>query len=96
MSTLKEQRVKRDDGASAFPGFEFTEGFGPTRRNEHGELEHFSPGMTLRDYFAGQALLIAVQALATTPSADPNLTPGQRIAEIAYAIAGRMIQERAK
>ena len=44
-------------------------------------------GMTLRDYFAGQALagIMACNDLASTP-----------LAEMAYKVAGKMLEERDK
>ena len=50
-----------------------------------GEIEG---GMTLRDYFAAQA----VQGLITTQSAGSK----ERYAEIAYALADAMLIERQK
>lgn len=47
---------EQTNGGPAFSGFAYTEGCGPTRRNSDGELEIYNPGMTLIDYFAGQAL----------------------------------------
>jgi hypothetical protein len=65
-------------GGYAFPRAETAEGSG----------EH---GMTLRDWFAGQALLGALAALM-----DPsNMTPEQ-FAEMSYQIADAMLAERNK
>jgi GH43 family beta-xylosidase len=43
-----------DTNPQAFPGLVNTHGYGCPRRNGDGELEDWSPGMTLRDYFAAQ------------------------------------------
>ena len=43
--------------APAFPGFSCTDGHGNMRRNEHsGEWELYEAGMSLRAWFAGQAM----------------------------------------
>lgn len=55
------------------------------------------PGMTLRDYLAAAALQSGLVSLgmAETPRRHGQ-TLGQQIAEIAYAIADRMLAERAR
>lgn len=49
----------RDHGGPAFPGFQFSEGFGPTRIAEgpgnNPVVEYHDAGMSLRDYFAAHA-----------------------------------------
>lgn len=57
---------------------------------------HHMQGMTLRDYFAAAALQspLFVRVLSETPKPD-DITIGQHIARIAYAMAGRMLAERA-
>lgn len=55
---------------------------------EGGVVIASSPGMTLRDYFAGQALI----ALLT--STDPRSTRG--LAKLCYEVADAMIAERQK
>ena len=70
---------KKEDGGLAFP-FEKT------------EREYFT-GMSLRDYFAGQALTnLAGQRLSTTK----NKTDFPDIAEQCYLYADAMIKERNK
>jgi hypothetical protein len=44
------------NGGAAFPGFYYTEGYGCMKKSASGEWETYSPGMTLCDWFAGQAL----------------------------------------
>lgn len=54
----KEKQI--NDGGAAFPGFQSTDGYGCSKRNvsASGESvwENYHPGMSLRDWFAGQAL----------------------------------------
>lgn len=61
----------------------------------HGSMGEVAyQGMTLLDYFAAAALpLIASKGLADTPKPE-GITIGQHVAQMAYAIAGRMMQER--
>ena len=81
--------TKRKDGGQAFPT-EFYE-------SEHGDrVEPFagSPGMTLRDYFAGQALA----GLLASPRgpADSSQMTDRGASSAAYLIADAMIEERSK
>ena len=48
-------------------------------------------GMTLRDYFAGQALVGILSAIANEPMENPM---GSFIAKDCYAIADRMLAAR--
>lgn len=84
----------RDDGGPAFPE--------PMSEGSSGDLHVSYPGMTLRDYFAGRAL---VAMDAWTPPVDPLITYGsdewhvearKARAEYAYAQADAMLAERAK
>jgi len=52
-------------------------------------------GMTLRDYFAAQALA-GLSCPAGPSGIWPDLRDGQMIAERAYAFADAMLAERAK
>lgn len=91
---------ERKDGGQAFPS-EFFE-------TEHGDrVEAFagSPGMTLRDWFAGQALMLAQADYAKgIPEYDLRAMFGGRMGlrkeEIIAALAGRyadaMLAERSK
>lgn len=45
-----------NDGDPAFPGFQYTEGYGPAKRNANGEWECYSSGMSLRMWLAGQSI----------------------------------------
>jgi hypothetical protein len=70
-----ESEVLSTDGGPAFP----SEGEG------HGNPKFHSPGMTLRDYFAGQAL---------SAIADDYQSKPEWIAERAYYIADAMLKAR--
>ncbi len=71
-----------DDGGPAFPyAFEHNDG----------ERGGFAPGMSLRDWFAGQAL--AAMTVAPDYSTGPcNFAMAKR----AYIIADRMLEVRSK
>lgn len=66
---------KIDNGGPAFP----SEGEG------HGNPKYHSPGMSLRDWFAGQVLA----------ASDGSVSP-EKEAAWAYKIADAMLAERAK
>jgi hypothetical protein len=78
---------KQDDGGTAFP-FHI----------DHGDsgvaIEDF-PGMSLRDWFAGQALNGGALSLAYDPEGEFPPT-AQKFASLAYALADAMLAERAK
>jgi len=75
----------RDEGGNAFP---FNE------RSGDGSHFHSHVGMTLRDWFAGQALagMLANPEWAPTPGQAPE----RRYAVAAYIQADCMLAERAK
>lgn len=75
-----------DDGGPAFP----SEGEG------HGNPLYHSPGMTLRDWFAGQALTsIADPAMDSFCQDGRSVEDGAAgLAAIAYAIADAMLAAR--
>ena len=50
-------------------------------------ITHFTPGMTLRDWFAGQAL-------AGRLASGPSTTHEQIVAEVAYQYADAMLKAR--
>ena len=54
----------------------------------------FHPGMTLRDYFAGQALLNSELAGMFGPTIGPD--ERKRLAEFMYELADAMLKERDK
>ena len=69
----------KNDGGPAFP----SEGEG------HGNPQYHSPGMTLRDYFAGQAL-------AGFMSAKPMMFDPEQDAKYFYDLADAMLKAREK
>ena len=71
----------REDGGQAFP----SEGEG------HGSPKYHSPGMSLRDWFAGQALV----GLLSGPDNDWT-NPHEVFANEAYKLADVMMKERKK
>jgi hypothetical protein len=75
--------TERKDGGPAFP----SEGEG------HGDPKYHSPGMSLRDWFAGQAIgsaLACMNPITIEPDANAKL------ARMAYALADAMLSERQK
>lgn len=71
-----------DDGGPAFPNTVSTNVFGSETTYSN------SGGMTLRDWFAGQAL-----AMLSDPSFDPTT---EIMAKYAYKVADAMLAHRAK
>lgn len=71
-----------DDGGQAFPI--------PLAPGLDGSLNAGEPGMTLRDYFAAQALA----GLNVGNTKDDTCSPDDVIADIAYRIADAMITRR--
>lgn len=79
--------TKRDDGGSAFP-------VPPTII--YPQTKSFaSVGMTLRDYFAGEAMngLLTIHLSIGKPVAELNFS---ELSEAAYAISDAMLKERLK
>ena len=74
-----------NDGGSAFPSEQ-----GETQNNEWNQT--YQPGMTLRDYFAGQALAGAI----ANHQYDFGYTDPQEMATCYYEIADAMLAERLK
>lgn len=72
--------AEREDGGPAFPVV-----------NAPGAPEDY-PGMSLRDYYAGQALI----ALGPTLAKDPDYwhPRGAEIAKACYSMAGHMLNAR--
>jgi hypothetical protein len=78
--------MKKNDGGAAFPlpmGSETTEG---------------NQGMSLRDYFAGQAIigLVGHGNNVKASNYDPTATIADVVADQAYFIADAMLQARLK
>lgn len=77
-----------DDGGFAFPNPDV---FRPD--GQHAAGGHY--GMSLRDWFAGQAVGAIISSFATDFREDGETIP-QLFARKAYAIADAMLAERAK
>jgi hypothetical protein len=73
----------RKDGGPAFPGQSLDDQGFPSRPH--------APGMSLRDWFAGQALV----GFLATPIGDGNPT-AEDWARDSYAVADALIAERSK
>lgn len=84
---------RKDDGGPAFPQFDVVAG----ERDGHGDVidayTTATGGMSLRDWFAGQALSITANEwfFGQTMQQQP-----QAAAEFAYAVADAMLAERVK
>lgn len=77
------EQTKIDDGGSAFPiATHSSEGFAG---------QYFDPGMTLRDYFAKEAM--GALLILQNPKA---FVDGDTVAENAYNMADSMLRERQK
>ena len=70
-----------NDGGPAFPV--------PDTYHPNGQVEYGKPGMTLRDWFAGQALV----GLLSGPAEEGAPTPDRK-AVVAYQIADAMLKAR--
>lgn len=81
--------MSQDTSGMAFPGYEYTPGRGCSRKNDDGEWESHSPGMTLRDYFAAKAM---GAMLFDHTIEQHNAT----LARKAYQVADAMLNERAQ
>jgi hypothetical protein len=83
----------KPDNPSAFPS--------PDTYHPNGQVEYGSPGMTLRDYFAGQ-FIIALMSNNIDPTKSHYLdNPNERrlddwVCENAYVYADRMLLARTK
>jgi hypothetical protein len=87
--------TKRDDGGAAFPvEADYVRGNSPGDPMQF-EVDH-QPGMTLRDYFAGQAIIGLISRVGH------DGTEGQIVAALvaavpaAFRIADKMIEARAE
>ncbi len=63
----------------------------PTSPSHYGSADGVYGGMTLRDYFAGQALMSMLSPIQEIGKETPALA-----AELAYRFADAMIEEREK
>lgn len=78
----------KDNGGSAYPHKEKILDHNAYPSPEYFEVAH--KGMTLRDYFAGQALVGLAIAFKDTTHVD------HLVADIAYRFADAMIEERSQ
>jgi hypothetical protein len=74
------------DGGQAFPTC--------VSADSEGGLNHGAPGMSLRDYFAGQAIHAAVYML--NEAKHDERKDEQTVAKLCYEMADAMLAERAK
>lgn len=70
---------EKETGGPAFPWDE---------KNDDGSYYHGTPGMTLRDYFAGQALI------TLTETGMAHKMKASMVAQAAYEIADAMLEAR--
>lgn len=81
--------MKKETGGSAFPVNYVSD--------ENGNVISYAEfGMTLRDYFAGQALALTKWTLKGENPSEKRQEYAQEIASAAYSIADAMIAERSK
>ena len=100
--------AERDTGGSAFPEVRSVDGDDDISAVRHSEdgwrstyIKSFG-GMTLRDYFAGQALFGQIAAFAderarqmsVDNASDRGVTPKQQVAFAAYEYADAMLKAR--
>ena len=84
--------MSKDNGGSAYPSQPI---------NRHGERHSPNEGMSLRDYFAGQALMgmlsheMGMNSLMQVCNGDPDLVHGVLAKEV-YDMADAMIVEKEK
>ena len=84
--------MSKNDGGPAFP-------LENPRMMENDELFRQFPGMSLRDWFEGQALpaiIIATSAGQHLPALSPEQTLISGLARDAYELADAMLAERGK
>ena len=82
---------KRDDGGSAFPQIETTQRGNPMKGEDPWEEVASYGGMTLRDYFAGQAMLMLTRRWIEE---DEHLFSD--VAANCYDLADEMLKARAR
>jgi hypothetical protein len=81
------------DGGSAFPVLEYE---GVTSESFEKIAQFTTGGMTLRDYFAGQALAGIVTNKDNWNIGNKAATRTDEYAKVAYALADAMLAEREK
>ena len=86
-----------DDGGNAFPSAQMENVFVEELGRYDERLSRPQGGMSLRDYFAGQALLGIVSKAPFEKTAEPSPTNRMTLtAAGAYGYADAMLAERAK
>lgn len=77
---------ERNDGGPAFP---------TTKNNqEYGGVFYGTVGMSLRDWFAGQAISATLQAFITRGEGPTSLDEVQHLVERAFQVADAMLKAR--
>ncbi len=86
------------DGGPAFGGSWDTVYFDTKGRIEPQRMERRAPGMSLRDYFAAQALQAVIREIgsASVKEVADGIRAGGTESKTAYAYADAMLKERAK
>lgn len=84
--------MSEKDGGSAFPRIDVEHVPSSYGHGAHCETDNL-PGMSLRDYFAAQAMAAYLTSPATAQDATNNAA---KTSEWAYIQADAMLQERAK
>jgi len=82
---------ERKDGGSAFP---VAEHFG--QEGGCGYMDCSSRGMSLRDYFAGQALPVCIQRVFDKHPEMSFADKAKTVAQNSYALADELIEARDK
>lgn len=85
----------KDDGGQAFPSQQFSH-YGADERGSPTAIYEPTPGMSLRDYLAGQCMRDTFAALAAAGWGNLNDHQLERCAKASYAAADAMIAERRK
>lgn len=84
------------DSKAQMPAFPYAFHF----PEQNGQPSGFSPGMTLRDYFAGHALAGTLanteMVAAVSKASGSHLEAHRRVAVSCYEMADAMLDERAK
>ena len=84
MTSARAEAERRDDGGSAFPSEQH-------ECQDNTWNQTFDPGMSLRDWFAGQALSKSLSDGIHTDSEGMKV-----VARAAYEMADAMLKEREK
>ena len=91
--------MAKSDGGSAFPSHRLCHWSELSEKKSAGEPEFYQQpmgGMSLRDYFAGQALAALVRTVSVDVDGEDFEPTNDDIALCAYGLADAMLAERAK